>query len=230
MWPVRHTFIHFQEKTSTRCNSAPPEVFVDFALAQATRRELRARRRVERRFERFSKKWVAIAQKAYAADEERVLNSVLPKQISRTTPRLRVRMDPRLYKEFAYVVLPEDKLLANMGVIRERGGEFQLWCADEPMEHPTMKLLLEYASIFNRVAASRCFHAFMENQLPIVHRLHGMKMEHIKAIIHRRWRVPPTRQLLLHLGRPLRIGMLADQDIQPGSVIQVFKREFTHRV
>ena len=228
MWPVRYTFIHFRDKPLPRCSSAPPEIFVDRGLADASRRELRAKRRRERRFERFSKKWIAIAQKAYTAEEKRELDAVLPKQISRTTPRLRVRMEQRLYKEFAYVVLPEqDKLLANMGVIRERDGQFQFWCADEPMEHPTMILLLEYASIFNRVAASRCFHVFMENQLPIVHKLYGMKMEHVRAIIHRRWRVPPTRQLLLHFGRPLRIGMLVDQDIQPGSVIQVFKREFT---
>ena len=139
-------------------------------------------------------------------------------------------MEPRLYKEFAYVVLPEDKLLANMGVIRERGGEIQFWCADEPMEHPTMKLLLDYASVFKRVAASRSFHVFMENQLPIVLKLHSVKMEHIRAIIHRRGGGSPTPPLLLHLGRPLRNGMLADQGIQPGSVIQVFKRDFTHRV
>ena len=31
--PVKHTFIHFQEKPSARCSSAPPEIFVELALA-----------------------------------------------------------------------------------------------------------------------------------------------------------------------------------------------------
>ena len=134
--PVSNTFIHFGHQPAKRCHSAPPEVWVDIALAHAERRELLARRRAAKQFARISKRWNALAEKIKDLEEKHFAESVrdlLAKQLARTTPRLRVRMPKSLYREFAYVVIPvtlQAKLLMNMGVIREGPQEYPLWCAD----------------------------------------------------------------------------------------------------
>ena len=235
MLPVKHTFIHFGHQPAKRCRSAPPEVWVEIALAQAERRELLARRRAAKRFARISKRWNALVEKIKDLEEKQFAESVrdiLAKQLMRTTPRLRARMPQSLYREFAYVILPDklqEKLLIHMGVIREGQRDVQLWCADEPLENPTMRLLLDYATRFLQIATSGCFHIIMENEVPMTVKLKGVKKEDLRRLIDRRWHLPPLKQLLLHVGRPLQNGPLADQGISPGACARVFNRDSLKR-
>ena len=75
--PARYTSSHFADKPLSRCGSAPPKVYVDLASDEATRRELIAQRRRERRFARFSKQWRALAQMAVALEEKQYADSVI---------------------------------------------------------------------------------------------------------------------------------------------------------
>ena len=93
-----------------------------------------------------------------------------------------------------------------------------------------MRLLLDYATRFLQIATSGCFHIIMENEVPMTIRLKGVKKEDLRRLIDRRWHLPPVKQLLHHLGKPLKNGPLVDQAINPGSVVQVFSRDRVSRI
>ena len=154
------------------------------------------------------------------------VRDLLAKQLLRTTPRLRVRLSTSLYKEFAHIMFPEkvqEALLWKMGVLRQRAGEVQIWCADEPLQDYPMVLLLDYARRFLEIAEARCFQVHMEGETPLVLKLKGARKDDIRKLVERRWRVPASKQALLHLGLPLKSGNLEDQGVPPGGCVQVVR-------
>ena len=112
----------------------------------------------------------------------------------------------------------------KMGVPRYRPEEVQFWCADEPLEHSTMVALLDYARRFCDIAEAGHFQIHMDGETPLVFKLQGVKKEDVRKVIEKRWRVPASKQVLLHLGRLLKNGSLEDQGLAPGACVQVTKR------
>ena len=153
------------------------------------------------------------------------VRDLLAKQLLRTTPRLRQRLSTSLYNEFACILFPEkvqEALLWKMGVLRQRADEVEIWCADGPLQDSTMALLLDYARRFREIAEARCFQVHMEGETPLVLKLKGVKKEDARKVVERRWRVPASKQALLHLGLPLKNGNLEDQ-VPPGGCVQVVR-------
>ena len=230
--PVVRTPLHFSDKPiSVRARSAPPEAFVDWAVAQALSRERRiGERRRQRKTKRVARKWARLLEGTLELESREAMEYVrgsLAKQLLQTTPRLRHRLNICLYHEFAHVMFPEkaqELLLWKMGVLRYRPEEVQFWCADEPLEHSTMVALLDYARRFCDIAEAGHVQIHMDGETPLVFKLQGVKKEDVRKVIEKRWRVPASKQVLLHLGRPLKNGSLEDQGLAPGACVQVTKR------
>ena len=228
--PVARTFIHFCDRpVSARARSAPPEAFVDWVIAEALARERIGERRRERKSKRLAKKWARLLEGTWELQAREAMESVrdlLAKQLLRTTPRLRVRLSTSLYKEFAYIMFPEkvqEALLWKMGVLRQRAGEVEIWCADEPLQDSTMALLLGYARPSREIAEASNFQIFMENETPLVLKLKGVEKEDVRKLVERHWRVQASKQALLPLGLPLKSGNLEDQGVPPGGCVQVVR-------
>ncbi len=156
------------------------------------------------------------------------IRDTVSRHFERTTPKLRERLETRLYQEFACVMFPEEKrqesLLREMGVLRERAHETQFWCAEEPMGNPTMVALLELARKFRRVAEEGCIQIIMQGRVPLVFKLSkALKKEDIRNIVSRTWRIPPLEQVLVHLGQPLKPGPLRE-NLLPGACVLVSRR------
>ena len=212
-----------------RCRSAPAEVWVDWVVAEALARERIGERRRERKSKTIRKKWARLLELTWEVQARETMEAVrdlLAQQPLRTTPRLRRRLSTSLYNEFAHILFPEkvqEALLWKMGVLRQRAGEVQIWCADEPLQDSPMALLLDYARRFLEIAEARCFQVHMEGETPLVLKLKGARKEDIRKMVERRWRIPASRQALLHLGCLLKNGSLEDQGIPPGGCVQVVR-------
>ena len=111
-----------------------------------------------------------------------------------------------------------------MGVLRSRPGEVQLWCGEEPMGEPVMQTLLGYAKRFRDVAEAGQFQIHMTGAIPVVVKLRGARREDVRRPVEKRWNIPPPKQVLVHLGRHLKHGLLEDQGMMPGACVQVAKR------
>ena len=92
------------------------------------------------------------------------------------------------------------------------------------MENPVMQALLEYARTFRELAEAGDFQINMLGETPIVVKLRGAKRDDVKRLVDKRWHIPPARQVLVHLGRPLKQGLLDDQGLPPGACVQVTRR------
>ena len=202
---------------------------MDRVVAEAIARERISERRREKKAKRLAKKWARLLELTWEVQEREAMEAVrdvLAQQLLRTTPRLRVRLSTSLYKEFAHIMFPEkvqEALLWKMGVLRQRADEVQIWCADEPLQDSTMALLLDYARRFREIAETSNLRIFMEGETPLVLKLKGARKEDIRKMVERRWRIPASRQALLHLGRLLQNGSLEDQGIPPGGCVQVVR-------
>ena len=174
MIPVVNTFIHFSRRENlARCRSAPAEVWVDLAVAGARARQRLLEKRRTKRTKKIVRKWEDMLRKAWKQHEQLVLESardLVADQLSRTTPRLRERLETHVFREFASVILPEqvqETMLWQMGVLRQRADEVQFWCGDEPMESPVMQSLLEYARTFREIAEAGDFQINMFGRHPL---------------------------------------------------------------
>ena len=231
MIPVVNTFIHFSRRGNlARCRSAPAEVWVDLVVARARERQRLLEKRRTKRTKKIVRKWEDMLRKAWKQHEQLLLESardLVADQLSRTTPRLRERLETHVFREFASVILPEqvqETMLWQMGVLRQRADEVQFWCGDEPMENPVMQALLEYARTFREIAEAGDFQINMTGETPIVIKLRGAKRDDVKRLVEKRWHIPPSKQVLVHLGRPLKQGLLDDQGLPPGACVQVSRR------
>ena len=74
------------------------------------------------------------------------------------------------------------------------------------------------------IAEAGHFQIHMDGETPLVLKLQGVKKEDVRKVIEKRWRVPASKQVLLHLGRLLKNGSLEDQGLAPGACVQVTKR------
>ena len=229
--PVVRTFVHFGRRPLlVRSCSAPAELRVDLILARARERERLLERRRKKTTKKLAEKWEAMIEKAWKRQNQLLLESVrdlVADQLSRTTPRMRERLETRLLREFACVLLPDEAretLLLQMGVLRKRADEVQFWCGDDPMGEPVMQILLAYARTFREVAHAGDFQINMAGEPFIVIKLRGAKREDVRRLVEKRWRIPPRLQALQHLGQALKHGLLEDQGLAPGACVQVTRR------
>ena len=110
MFPVARTFIHFGAGPDKRSRSAPPEVWVDWVIAEALSRERNRAKRREKKSKTIRKKWARLVEGAWELQAREAMEAVrdlLAQHLSRTTPRLRQRLSTSLYNEFAHVLFPE---------------------------------------------------------------------------------------------------------------------------
>ena len=231
MLPVLHTFVHFscqpRAGSSRRSRSCPPEFNIDVALSQARSRESRARKREQAARKKVARKLARLVSALRVGIAKTMLEEsksiIGARKIERSTPRPREALVKRVYTEFAHRVFSDKRdelMLQCMGVIREKGDNVEFWCADDPLDHPTMQALLDQARRCREVYESGCFQVVMVEHAPLVFRFrHCVTLELLRNSAHRHFRIAAGKQRLEHLGHPLKIGALCDQGIGPGSIV-----------
>ena len=150
------------------------------------------------------------------------------RKIERSTPRPREALVKRVYTEFAHRVFSDKRdelMLQCMGVIREKGDNVEIWCADDPLDHPTMKLLLEEARRCREVYEAGCFQVVMVEHAHLVFKFRDcVTLELLRKFAHRHFRIAPGKQRLEHMGHALKVGPLCDQGIGPGSIVSLSRK------
>ena len=71
-----------------------------------------------------------------------------------------------------------------MGVIRHEGDTVQFWCADEPLEHPTMKALLNEARLCRETHEKSQLRLARANEEPLMIKFKDtLTLENIRKIV-----------------------------------------------
>ena len=116
--------------------------------------------------------------------------------------------------------------LETVGVIRDRGGDtVEFWCADEPLEHPTMMALLNEARQWRESHEKSLLRLTRVEDPPLTTPFtRSLTLESLRRTVQRKFRIQPVHQHLAHRGRVLTRGVLSDQGVGPGCVIFVSER------
>ena len=172
------------------------------------------------------KKWRELVASAWAACDMRALEearAVHGLRLDRSAPKLRATLSSYLFTEYAFHVFKDAAslyALETMGVIRRRRGYVDFWVADAPFEEPLMKQLIEEAERIREVCASGCFQLCQESQAPLVFSYRKtLTMETLRRTAGKHFRVAAPR--LSHLGLPLTRGLLEDQGVGAGAIVDV---------
>ncbi len=159
--PVKNTFVHFSVPDDRqRSHSAPPGLCVAIVRPppkrHAKRRQLRKRWRDDdanalTEYRRIAKeeKWRQIVTKTL--EEDRARDRAVAKTMAKVnnieifTPKLRESLDARVFRRMQRAVFNDQRdvaTLKRLGVIREKGGHVEFWCADVLLMQTTMQALL----------------------------------------------------------------------------------------
>ena len=147
----------------------------------------------------------------------------------RVTPRLREVLQREAYLSFLHCDfqdLRDCAALESMGVIRDHGGEaVEFWCADEPLEHPTMMALLNEARQCRESREKSLLRLTRVDDPPLtIPFTRSLTLESLRKIVQQKFQIQPVHQHLTHRGRVLTRGVLIDPDVGPGCVIFVSGR------
>ena len=233
-FPVLNTFVHFVPRRveSQRCSSAPPEFFVGSVIAQANKREIAMKNRAKRRASKVLKKWSSVVEGLRKGRERELIKQISEDssfRACRVTPRLREVLRRDAYESFLHYVFQDVRdcaALESMGVIRDHGGEaVEFWCADEPLQHPTMMALLNEARQCRESHEKSLLRLTRVEDPPLTTPFkRSLTLESLRKIVQRKFQIQPVHQHLTHRGRVLTRGVLSDQGVGPGCVIFVSER------
>ena len=236
-FPVLNTFVHFVPRRveSQRCSSAPPEFFVGSVIAQAIKREIAMKNRAKRRTSKVVKKWSSVVEGLWKVREREFVHEICEEKAfraSHVTPKLREVLQRDAYLSFLHYVFQDVRdcaALESMGVIRDHGGEaVEFWCADEPLQHPTMMALLNEARQCRESHEKSLLRLTRVDDPPLTTPFtRSLTLESLRKIVQRRFQIQPVYQQLTHRGRVLSRGVLSDQGVGPGCVIFVIERRHT---
>ena len=232
--PVLNTFVHFVPRRleSQRCTSAPPEFLVECVIAQAIKREVAAKNRARKKSSKAVKKWCSVVEGLWKEREHELIKHISEDssfRACRVTPRLRKVLQRDAYLSFLHYVFQDVRdcaALESMGVIRDHGGEaVEFWCADEPLQHPTMMALLNEARQCRESHEKSLLRLTRVDDPPLATPFtRSLTLESLRRTVQRKFKIQPVHQHLTHRGRVLTRGVLIDQDVGPGCVIFVSER------
>ena len=146
---------------------------------------------------------------------------------SRVTPQLRIVMQREAINTFINYVFADRRdaaALESLGIIRDPGGPtVEFWCADEVLEeNATMQALHSEALICQSTFERSQIRLAMAPREPITVKFKmSLTLECVRRLVHKRFGVAPVKQRLTHRGRTLSRGILSEQGVGPGSVINV---------
>ena len=233
-FPVLNTFVHFVPRRVElqRCSSAPPEFFVGSVIAQAIKREIAMKNRAKRRTSKVVKKWSSVVEGLWKEREHELIKQISDDssfRACRVTPRLREVLPRDAYMTFLHYVFQDVRdsaALELMGVIRDHGGEaIEFWCADEPLEHPTIGALLNEAGLCRETHEKSQLRLTRVEDPPLTTPFkRSITLESLRRTVQRKFHILPVHQHLTHRGRVLSRGLLSDQGVGPGCVIFVLER------
>ena len=129
------------------------ELFVDWVIAQEIKRDVELRNKSKRRAGKVIKRWSGLVADMWKRHEHEIVEEITKcgdTRASRVIPRFREVLQVEAYQTFLHYVFHDIRdcaVLESMGVIRDQGDCVEFWCADEPLEHPTMRALLREAKL-----------------------------------------------------------------------------------
>ena len=139
-------------------------------------------------------------------------------------------MERDAYNTFISYVFAERRdaaALESLEIIRDRGGPtVEFWCADEVLEeNATMQALHSEALACQHTLEQSQIRLVLAPRTPITVKLKmSLTLECVRRLVHKRFGVAPVKQRLTHRGRTLSRGILSEQGVGPGSVINVTEK------
>ena len=204
---------------------------MDCAIAQGIKRDVALRNKAKRRASKVVKKWSGLVENFWKRREQDLvqeISDVAAAHTSRATPRSREVLQIECYQTFLHYVFHDVRdcaALETMGVIRHEGDTVEFWCADEPMEDPTMKALLNEARLCRETHEKSQLRLARANEEPLMIKFKDtLTLENIRRIVQRRFRIKPVNQHLSMNGRVLSRGRLSEQGVRAGCVVVVAER------
>jgi len=253
---VKHTFVHFDDRSrsSKRCSSAPPEIFVEAIVAQAPEQQRRPKKKNNkskrvitndedclREFMKLAKeesmqiareqKWgqlaVQLLKDKYSLILAAVKIAISTERTEQVTPKFREALPKKVFRELAFTAIRNpsaESLLRKMGVVRETEDSVQLWTADNPLEHPTMLTFVEEFHTYRNVYDMGAFQVMLDDITPIVLKYSDMTVNELKNTIETTFRLSSERQIMKHFGKELLTGNLSDHGIGDGSCVHLYRK------
>ncbi len=136
-------------------------------------------------------------------------------------PRMRVRLTRPAFQQLEYwTCRGETAALRRLGVLRDgRADTVEIWAAEDPMEHPTMKGFLAEARRYSELWAKGAFQlAMFGRQTEVFKWDTHFAAEHLRIMASIVFGIESDFQLV-HLGEELVAGPLVDYGVGPGSTV-----------
>ena len=204
---------------------------MDCAIAQGIKRDVALRNKAKRRSSKVVKRWSGVVEDLWKRREQELvqeISDVAAARTSRVTPRNREVLKIECYQTFLHYVFHDVRdcaALETMGVIRHEGDTVQFWCADEPLEHPTMRALLHEARLCRETHEKSQLRLARANYEPLMIKFKDtLTLENIRRIVQRRFRIEPVNQHLSLNGKVLTRGLPCEQGVGAGCVVVVAER------
>ena len=201
---------------------------MDLVVTKAIKREKAKAKQRAGKLSKIARKWESVVEAAWKREEKRVVDEIRAHapRIEGSTPKLRCSMNSAVYPHFVRRVFPDlahALLLETMGVIRRVGTSVQFWAADTVCdENATMRDIVAEAKRMQAVFGDSCIQVVLAGQTPLVFPWRkSLTLEGLRRTCERHFGIPPRDQKLSHLGAALKRGPLEDQDVGPGSVIEL---------
>eukprot|EP00973_Karenia_brevis_P081595 11312343-Karenia_brevis.AAC.1 len=138
-----------------------------------------------------------------------------------TMPKVRTSMPFAVYKQLAYYTCKTNvDILWRMGVFRYgEEGDIEIWSADLTLENEVMNTLVLEAKENTEVWKANAFRLAMHGELPTAFKWHAqISIASVRRTAVDRFGLESEFKLL-HLGKELQNGMLADCGVGPGSIV-----------
>ena len=212
--PIRAGFIHFHfalPLPRPRSLSAPPEIFVALVAKRSHEKEVR---------ERWARLTLSVIK-----DEELSYTRLLrlAKTYDNTVPKLRARITFHIYKQLRHCILSGDKgaveIFLRAGFFRTVNERVEIWCTDLLRVHPMTSALLDVASRLCDLAKRLRIEVSCCDGLHEAPYVGSLSIQKFKLVMSACFGIPPRHQVLMHLGKKLKIGTLASNGVRPGSII-----------
>ena len=139
-------------------------------------------------------------------------------------------MQREVYNTFISYVFADQRdaaALESLGIIRDGGGPaVEFWCADEMLaENATMQTLYNEALICQSTLEQHQIRLAMAPREPLRLKFkENLTLESVRRKVHKRFGIAPAKQRLTQRGAALSRGILGEQSVGPGSVINVTER------
>ena len=155
-------------------------------------------------------------------------NRMVRGMLRKPAPRIRARVSARMLLHLLqYAMQPADLLLFFAAhVLRENGGQIEVWASDVQVRARKIERLLRGAEYFLVLAARGDIMLYIPSHCCVIQTQWGknLSVSELQCKAAGKCGMPAERQMVQFLGREIKGCVLGDTGVLPGDVIEIMLR------